>query len=82
MHLTFLIPLTTSLISGYIFQKSADEMAYLTGLLTIVSLVFSLIIAPWQIQLLILGFVLISTRKLLQKNEYKMQLEKRKEKLE
>lgn len=72
MNLTFLIPLTTCLVSGYIFKKSTDEMAYLTGSVTIVSLVLSIIIAPWQIQLLVLAYVMFSTKKLLQINQHRM----------
>ena len=72
MRLFFLIPLTSALISGYIFKRSPDEMAYLTGLVTIISVVLTLALAPWQIQLAILAFVIISTRNLLRRNEYKM----------
>lgn len=79
MRLLFLIPLTTSLVAGYLFKKSADEMAYLTGLITIVSLILSLVLAPWQLQLLILMLVLISTRRLLLQNEYRLELEESKE---
>lgn len=74
MHLFFLIPLMTCLASGYIFKSCADEMAYLTGTITVVSLVLSLILAPWQLQLLILMFVMTSTKRLLRQNEYRMQL--------
>ncbi len=81
MHLLFLIPLTSALISGYIFKKCADEMAYLTGLATIISTILALVLAPWQIQLAILAFVIISTRTLLRLNEYKLtQIENSQEK--
>ena len=72
MNLTFLIPLTTCLVSGYIFKKCADEMAYLKGSVTILSLVLSIVIAPWQIQLLVLFLVISSTKKLLQINQHRM----------
>ncbi|MCU0533521.1 MAG: hypothetical protein MUD14_06460 [Hydrococcus sp. Prado102] len=62
MRLLFLIPMATGLISGYIAQKSDDEMAYLTGAFTIFSLLLSLILAPWQIQLLILLLVSLAVR--------------------
>ena len=74
MHLLFLIPLMTCLASGYIFKSCADEMAYLTGIITVISLVLSLVLAPWQLQLLILMFVMISTKRLLRQNDYRMQL--------
>lgn len=73
MHLPFLIPLTTCLIAGYLFKSSADEMAYLTGTVTIVSFVLSLILAPWQIQLLVLTLVIISSKHLLRQNNYWIQ---------
>jgi membrane protein implicated in regulation of membrane protease activity len=71
MRLFFLLPLTTGLISGYLCKKSADEMAYLTGTATVVSLILTLVLAPWQIQLLILGVTIFVTRKLLLKNASK-----------
>jgi hypothetical protein len=75
MHLFFLIPLLTALLTSYIFQKSSDEMAYLTGIITVVSSILCLALAPWQLQLLVLGIVFLSTRKLLRQNESRMQLE-------
>ena len=73
MSLFFLIPLTASLLAGYICKNSADELAYLTAIVATVCLILSLVIAPWQLQLLVIVFVLVSTKKLLQQNEYKMQ---------
>ncbi|AFY76021.1 MAG: DUF4278 domain-containing protein [Hydrococcus sp. C42_A2020_068] len=75
MRWLFLIPLTTGLISGYISQKSADEIAYLTGALTIMSLLASLVMAPWQVQLLILVLVFIIVRQFWLKLEFESQLE-------
>lgn len=71
MQLFFLLPLTTGLISGYLCKKSADEMAYLTGTATVVSVILTLVLAPWQIQLLILGVTIFATKKLLLKNASK-----------
>jgi predicted membrane protein len=73
MNLFFLIPLTASLLASYICKNSADELAYLTAVIAAASLILSLVIAPWQLQLLVIAFVLVSTKKLLQQNEYKMQ---------
>ena len=58
MHLLFLIPLLLGLVAGYISQNAATEIAYLTTTISIVSLFASIIIAPWQIQLLILLIVM------------------------
>ncbi|TWH61033.1 hypothetical protein [Dulcicalothrix desertica] len=71
MVLAFLLPLLTALVSGYLFQKSTDEIGYLAGGIAIISFVISLILAPWEIQLLLLVVVLVSTQKLLQQNDYK-----------
>jgi hypothetical protein len=73
MQLFFLIPLITGVLTSYIFQKSADEMAYLTGVVTIVSFIFSIVLAPWQIQLVILALVITTTRRRLLQNEYRIQ---------
>lgn len=73
MHLLFLIPLITCLATGYFFQKSADEMAYLTGSVTLISLILSLVLAPWQIQLLVLMLVIISTKRLLRQNHHRIE---------
>ena len=72
MALFFLIPLFTGLIGGYIFKKSNDEIGYLVGIFALISIVLSLVLAPWQIQLLLLIFTLITTQRLLQQNEYKL----------
>lgn len=68
MHWIFLLPFITCIASGYLCKKSADEMAYLTGTAAIVSLILTLVLAPWQIQLSILGITIFGTKKLLLKN--------------
>jgi len=75
MVFAFLMPLFTGLVSGYIFQKSTDEIGYLAGVAAVISLVISLILAPWEIQLLLLVVVLVSTHKLLQRNESRINLQ-------
>jgi hypothetical protein len=65
MHIGFLLPLFTGLITGYIWKRSADEVAKLLGVACVICLVLSLIIAPWQLQVLLLASVLIGTKKLL-----------------
>jgi membrane protein implicated in regulation of membrane protease activity len=75
MVFAFLMPLFTGLISGYIFQKSTDEIGYLAGVAAVISFVMSLILAPWEIQFLLLVVVLVSTHKLLQQNESRIKLQ-------
>jgi type IV secretory pathway TrbD component len=68
MPLFFLIPLCTALATGYLFKKSNDEIAYLAGVFTAISLILSLVLAPWQIQFGLLIMVFAITNRLLQKN--------------
>ncbi len=77
MPLLFLIPFFTCLVTAYIFKKSTDEIGQLIGIVAVISLVLSLVLAPWQIQLLLLIVVLVSTKKLLEQNEYKLKLEEK-----
>ncbi|NHC34265.1 hypothetical protein [Scytonema millei] len=74
MNLIFLIPLATCFLTGYLCQKCPGEIAYLTAVIAIVSLILSLILAPWQLQLLIILLVFSTTRKLLRQNEYRLRL--------
>jgi membrane protein implicated in regulation of membrane protease activity len=75
MAFSFVFPLFTGLLTGYIFKKCKDEIAYFAGLVAIISLMVSLFLAPWEIQLLLLLGVLVVTQKLLQENEYKLKLQ-------
>lgn len=77
MPLFFVIPLTICIITGYIFNRCSDEVGYLAGLFAIISLILSLILAPWEIQVLLLVAVLVTTKKLLQRTEYKLKENKR-----
>ncbi|WP_414527669.1 hypothetical protein [Nodularia chucula] len=67
MHLSFLIPLCTALATGYVSKKCDGEIAYLISLFTVISLILSLILAPWQFQLLLLILVLVGTERFLQR---------------
>ncbi|MBW4618698.1 MAG: DUF4278 domain-containing protein [Cyanosarcina radialis HA8281-LM2] len=54
MHLPFFISLATALVAIYIAKNSADEISYLATAIVVVSLVLTLIFAPWQLQILLL----------------------------
>ena len=56
---SFTIWLIVSLIAVYIYANSNDEMAYLCATISVVSIIASLVLAPWQIKLLLLVLVLI-----------------------
>lgn len=79
MPLFFLILLCTALATGYFFQKSTDEIAYLAGVFAAISFILSLVLAPWQIQFGLLMIVLIITNKFLQENESKQTEARRKQ---
>lgn len=72
MALFFLIPLLTGLIGGYIFKKCSDEIGYFVGIFALMCIILSLVLAPWEIQLMLLIFTLVITQRLLQQNEYKL----------
>ncbi|MBI1241816.1 hypothetical protein [Umezakia ovalisporum] len=68
MHLSFLIPLCTGLAIGYVSKKCHGEIAYLISLFTVISLILSLVLAPWQFQLMLLIFVMVSSEIFLHRN--------------
>ena len=78
MSFSFMIPLTTVLVAVYLFRRSSDEMAYLCGSIAVVGLLLSLVLAPWQLQLLLLIFVVLSTRKLWQQTQIEVEPESEK----
>jgi predicted membrane protein len=79
MALFFLIPLCTALATGYFFKKSSDEISYIAGVFAALSLILSLVLAPWQIQFGLLIIVFITTNRLLQENDSKQAQLTRKE---
>lgn len=60
MRLLFLIPLTTGIIFSYLAYTTSEDITYLTGVLAAFSLLLSLILAPWQLQLVLLLLILLS----------------------
>ncbi|BAY64069.1 hypothetical protein NIES22_41600 [Calothrix brevissima NIES-22] len=72
MALFFLVPLCTALLTGYFVKQSHDEIAYIAGVFGFICFILSLVLAPWQVQLLMLVVVLVTTNRLLSKNEYNL----------
>lgn len=66
MPWSFMITLGIAAAVTYILKNSADEIAYLAASILLVSLLVSLVIAPWQIQVLLLVLVLLSGRRVSQ----------------
>lgn len=63
MSLLFIIPLGIFLVAAYLFKHLANEMAYLAAAVALVSLLVTLCLAPWQIQLLLLVVVILSNHR-------------------
>lgn len=59
----FIMAMATVLVAAYVFKHSAEEMTYLSGSISVVSIFFALALAPWALQLLLLIFVLFSNRR-------------------
>lgn len=64
MSLVFMIPLAIALGAAYIYENCRDEVGTIVAVGGAVCLILSLILLPWPIQLLLLIFVLVSTRRL------------------
>ncbi|HLO46828.1 MAG TPA: DUF4278 domain-containing protein [Kamptonema sp.] len=62
----FISPLAIALVVTYLFKNSANEAAYLGGSIITVSLIVSLILAPWQVKILLVLILLLITSRLLQ----------------
>ena len=77
MILLFLLPLFTALVSGYICKQSTDEIGQLAGVVAALSLIISLVSAPWEIQLLLLLAVLFVSPKFPWKNNYNIETKQR-----
>ncbi|MFL0648689.1 hypothetical protein [Cylindrospermopsis raciborskii] len=67
MPLFFLVPVLTACITGYFFSKKNLEIAYIAGILTAVTLVVSLFLASWQLQLVLLAVIIFLSNQLLAK---------------
>lgn len=66
MDFSFLWPLVFAGVVFYVLKHSADEIAYISVAIFIVCLLVSLMIAPWQVQFLLLVLVLLGTQRLSQ----------------
>jgi len=62
VSLSFIIPLTTVVVAVYFFKRSSDEIAYLAAIIAVVGLLLTLVLAPWQIQLLLLVVAAVYTK--------------------
>jgi len=53
MNLFFLIPLVTGIGASYVAKRASDEIGYLMGSLTFFSFILSLVIAPWEVKMVV-----------------------------
>ena len=74
MRFYFVIPLIVALISVYFYQKSDEEISYLTGSVTVISLILSLVLAPWELQAGILVLAIVLVRNLWNKIEQQREM--------
>lgn len=63
MPLLFILSLATCFAAIYVFQHSDNEIAYFAIAITLVSIVLSLVSAPWPLLLLLLIVILVSNRR-------------------
>lgn len=62
MNFFFIIPLAVVPIAVFIYKVSSDEIAYLAASFSVVGLVLSLVLAPWQMKLVLLAIALLSSK--------------------
>jgi hypothetical protein len=62
MEFSFLVPLGIGLIAGYKSLGSNHDIAHLVAVFAVISLLVSLLLAPWEIQIVLLGVVAIAVR--------------------
>ena len=65
----FIISLAIVLVCAYICRNSSDEIATLATSILLLSLLLSLLCAPWPIQCLLLMLVLLSNRRYFVRSE-------------
>lgn len=61
MNLFFLIPLVAGIAANHVAKNASDEISYLMGSVTFFSFILSLVIAPWEVKLVVLAIALLST---------------------
>jgi hypothetical protein len=62
MEFSFLVPLGIGLIVGYKSLGSNHDIAHLVAVFAVINLLISLLLAPWEIQILLLFVVAIAVQ--------------------
>lgn len=60
----FVIPLGIGLVATFVATRFSDDLTYLGIAIAIASGLFSLVLAPWEIQVLLLGLILFVAKQL------------------
>ncbi|MGA1622687.1 MAG: DUF4278 domain-containing protein [Synechocystis sp.] len=71
MEFSFLLPLGIGLIVGYKSLGSNHDIAHIVAVFAVINLLISLLLAPWEIQIILLVVVAIAVRLLWIKFESK-----------
>ncbi len=66
MSLWFLVPSAICGVSAYLYPRLTDEPSYICAGLAVVMFPLALVLAPWEVQLLLLLGVLLVARSVLQ----------------
>ncbi len=69
MSVLFLVPLTISAIAAYIYFHWADEGAHILGLAAALGLITAIIMAPWELQAMLLTLGLLAASYLLRQRQ-------------
>ncbi len=72
MELTYLLPLSIGLIVGYKSLGSNHDIAHLVAVFAFINLLVSLIIAPWEVQVILMIIVAFAVKLLWQKIDDKI----------
>ncbi|MEM9273361.1 MAG: DUF4278 domain-containing protein [Cyanobacteria bacterium P01_F01_bin.143] len=75
MNLFFLIPLATGIGASYVAKRSSDEIGYLMGSLTFFSFILSLVIAPWEVKMVVFAIAIASSYKFWRQTDENGELE-------
>lgn len=77
----FITPLAVALVVAYLCKNVVNEVAYLAGSLVLISLLATLILAPWQVKIVLLALVLLVSQRLLQTPNQSLEEEEEEKKL-
>ena len=75
VRFSFVIPLCVALVSTYVYRRADDEISYLTGSVIAVCILLSIILAPWELQVVVLAIAIILAKSLWNRIEHQREEE-------